>query len=141
LPSSRSSALVHGSVRRLAWFVPPLLAAAVESDDFAGPLRKLAALAVEARAEERARRGDGARDFTVEERRALIDFLLAATADRAASSVLAADDVRAVVHLAVASGCDPWPVLGALIEGGRAAEAEDALTFTEAAIRRDRAGA
>jgi hypothetical protein len=132
------SALVHCNVRRLAWFVPAFLAAAVHGEDFAGTLRKLAELVVEALGQERARRGDAARDFSAPERGALSEFLRAAVAARAASNALTADDVRAVVFLAIGSGCDPWPIVGDLLESGHASEADDALAAAEVSIRRAR---
>jgi hypothetical protein len=43
------SAMVHQSLRRFAWFVPPLLAATLEPDNFAVGLTRFAVLAEEAR--------------------------------------------------------------------------------------------
>src|SRR5580704_15840966 len=49
LSLGHGSAMVHQSLRRFAWFVPPLLAAALEPNEFVAGLTRFATLAEEAR--------------------------------------------------------------------------------------------
>jgi hypothetical protein len=72
LQLGHGSAMVHQSLRRFAWFVPPLLAVTLEPDSFVAGLSRLGELA------EEARRDDAS--FTAAEVECLAQFFSAALA-------------------------------------------------------------
>jgi hypothetical protein len=72
------SGLVHGDLRRLAWFVPSLFATALEDGQLARVLGAVADLGDEARQAERRYRPEAPRDLSPDERAAATGFLAAA---------------------------------------------------------------
>jgi hypothetical protein len=104
------SALVHCSVRRFAWFLPALLAAALEAD-FAGTLARTASLALEAWRGEKTHPATCPGDFSRGERDALDAFWRAALSEAATT-----DDVAAVFLAAVACDGATTPLVDELLD-------------------------
>lgn len=109
------SALVHGSLRRLTWFVPSILAASV-AGDFAETLRKMAGSSLEGLAGERTYHAHAPRDFLPSERRALDGFLVAAVRSIDPEDPCCVDEMAAVFLLSTACGCDAKALVRAWAE-------------------------
>jgi hypothetical protein len=109
------SALVHGSVRRLTWFVPSILAASL-AGGFAETLRRLAGFSLEAVEGERTYHADSPRDLIPSERRALEGFLVAAVRSITPVDPSGIDEMAAVFLLSTACGCDAKALVRAWAE-------------------------
>ena len=109
------SALVHGSLRRLAWFIPSILSASLHLDS-SEALRGLAGLVLEAREGERTYHASSPSDLANAERDSLARFLLTALRSIDAADAAATDDLAALVLLATVCRCDPRPLIEALLD-------------------------
>lgn len=99
------SALVHASVRRLAWFVPSILAASL-AEGFAEALRRLAGWSLEAMEGERTHHASAPRDLLPSERQALDGFWVAAVRAISPHDSDCMDDWAAVFLASMACGGD-----------------------------------
>jgi hypothetical protein len=123
------SALVHASARRLAWFVPSILAASLDGGDFVEVMRRLGEAACEAWVGEHAYHKASPRDFTQAERGALGAFLRTALQLIATGESHAVAEVAAIFGAAAACGCDREPLASVLVSAPLAERALlDAVT-------------
>ena len=115
------SVLVHGSLRRFAWFVPSLLAATLEAGEFIDGMLRLADLAREAL---RADSGKGAQppaSFTPSERTCLAQFFAATLAALILDTSLDMHELDAALLACEACAIDPVPLIGDWIDVCRTA--------------------
>lgn len=125
--AGHGSALVQGSIRRLAWFVPAVLAESL-TGGFADTMRRLAGLALDGIHGERAYHELSPRDFLAAERNSLETFLCAAIRAIPAGDVVGVDDLASTFLVAMACGCDSARLMQTL--QGR----PDAASFLAATI-------
>jgi len=109
------SAMVQGSIRRLAWFVPAILAESL-TGGFAETMQRFASLALEGLHGERVYHEASPRDFVPAELRALETFLCAAVRTVPQPNATGIDDLAAAFFSAMACACDSSRLTSALLE-------------------------
>lgn len=105
------SALVHGSLRRFAWFVPALFATALEDGQLARVLGVVADLAEEARLAERQLRAGAPAELSTEERAACLDFLREALRAAVSAEIVVVREVAAIFAAASGLAIDAQPLV------------------------------